>query len=67
MNREKGNSLRLLVGQQERKREPEKPRCRWVNDITMDLGEIVWDGVDRVGLSQDRDRWRALVNVVINL
>jgi hypothetical protein len=67
MNREKMNSLRLLVGQQERKREPEKPRCRWVNDITIDLGEIGWGGVDPVGLSQDRDRWGALVNVVINL
>jgi hypothetical protein len=33
----------------------------------MDLGEVGWDGVDWIGLAQDRDRWRALVNRVMNL
>jgi hypothetical protein len=33
----------------------------------MDLGEIVWDGVEWIGLVQDRDKWRALVNVELNL
>jgi hypothetical protein len=33
----------------------------------MDLGEIGWDGVDWIGLVQDRDRWRTLVNVVMNI
>jgi hypothetical protein len=33
----------------------------------MELLEIVWGSVDRIGLAQDRDKWRALVNVVINL
>jgi hypothetical protein len=60
------NSYRLLVGQQEGKRQLEKPRCRCM-DIMMDLAEMGWGGVDLVGLSQDRDRWRALVNAVINL
>jgi hypothetical protein len=38
-----------------------------VDNIKMDLEEIEWGGVDRIGLTQDRDMWRALVNVVINL
>jgi hypothetical protein len=44
-----------------------KPRCRRVDNIKMDLGEIGWGGVDRIGLSQDRDKWRALFNSVMNL
>jgi hypothetical protein len=62
----KRNSYRLLVGQQEGKRELENPRCSWVDSITMDLRQIGWDGVDRVGLSRDRNRWGALANAVIN-
>jgi hypothetical protein len=38
-----------------------------VDNIRMDLGEIGWSGVDWIGLAQDRDRWRALVNAVMNL
>jgi hypothetical protein len=39
----------------------------WVDNIRMDLGEVGWDDVDRIGLAQDRDRCRALVNSVLNL
>jgi hypothetical protein len=38
-----------------------------VDNIKMDLGEIGWDDVDWIGLTQDRDKWRALVNAVMNL
>jgi hypothetical protein len=38
-----------------------------VDNIKMDLGEIGWDGRDWIKLSQDRDKWRALVNTVMNL
>jgi hypothetical protein len=38
-----------------------------VNNIRMDLGGIGWGGVDWIGLAQDRDRWRAFVNAVMNL
>jgi hypothetical protein len=38
-----------------------------VDNIKMDFGEIEWGGVDWVGLAQDSDKWRALVNVVINI
>jgi hypothetical protein len=42
-------------------------RQRWVDNNKTDLGEIGWGGVDWIGLAQDRDKWRALVNVVMNL
>jgi hypothetical protein len=60
---EKRNAYRLLVG----KRPLGRPRCRWVDNIRMDLGEVGWDDVDWIGLAQDRNRWRALVNSVLNL
>jgi hypothetical protein len=64
---EKGNSYRLLVGKPEGKRPLGGPRRRWVDNINMDLEEIGWDGVDWIGVAQDRNRWRALVNSVLNL
>jgi hypothetical protein len=53
----------LLVGKPEGKR----PRRRWANNIKIDLLQIGWGGVDWIGLAQDRDKWRALVNAVMNL
>jgi hypothetical protein len=44
-----------------------RPRRWWVDNIKMDLLEIGWGGVNWIGLTQDRDRWRALVNAVLNL
>jgi hypothetical protein len=44
-----------------------RPRSRWEDNIKMDLGEIGFGDVDWIHLAQDRDRWRALVNTVINL
>jgi hypothetical protein len=61
------NAYRILVGKPERKRPLGRPRRRWVDDIKMDLGEIGWDGRDWMKLGQDRDKWRALVNTVMNL
>jgi hypothetical protein len=58
----KRNAYRLLVGKTEGRRPLGKPRLRWV-----DLLEIGWGGVDWIGLAQDRDNWRALVNAVMNL
>jgi hypothetical protein len=60
---QKRNAYRLLVG----KRPLGKPRRRWVDNIRMDLGEVGWDDVDWIGLTKDRNRWRALVNSVLNL
>jgi hypothetical protein len=65
---EKRNAYRLLVGKPERKGPLGRPRCRWVDNFKMDLLEIGWGGgVDWIGLSQDRDKLRALVNAVMNL
>jgi hypothetical protein len=58
----KRNAYRLLVGKPEGKKPLGRPRHRWVDNIRMDLGEVGWGEVDSIGLAQDRDRWRALVN-----
>jgi hypothetical protein len=65
--REKRNAYRLLVGKPEGKRPLGRPRRRWVDNIRMDLGEVGWGDLDWIGLAQDRNRWRALVNSVLNL
>jgi hypothetical protein len=57
----------ILVGKPEGKRPLGRPRRRCVDNIKMDLRERGWDGVDYIGLAQDRDQWRALVNTVLNL
>jgi hypothetical protein len=64
---EKRNAYRLLVGKPEGKRPLGRPRRRWLDNIRMDLGEVGWGDVDWIGLAQDRNRWRALVNSVLNL
>jgi hypothetical protein len=63
---EKRNVYRLLVGKSEGKRPLGRPQRRWVDNIRMDLGEVGWGDVDWIGLAQDRNRWRALVNSVLN-
>jgi hypothetical protein len=59
-----------LVGKPKGRRSLWRLRHRWVDNIKMNLGEIGWGGVDWINLAQDRDKWdkwRALVNVVMNL
>jgi hypothetical protein len=58
---------RVLMGKPEGKRPLEKPRRRWEDGIKMDLREIGWGSVDWIHLAQDRDRWPALMNTVMNL
>jgi hypothetical protein len=57
---------RVLVGKPEGKRPLERPRRRWEDVIKMGLEEIGWGCVEWIHLAQDRDRWRALVNAVMN-
>jgi hypothetical protein len=63
----KRNAYRLLVGKPEGRRPLGRSRRRWLDNIMMDLVEVGWDDVDWISLAQDRDRWRALVNSVLNL
>jgi hypothetical protein len=58
---------RGLRERREGKRPLERPRGRWEDNSKMDLQEVEWWGMDWVDLAQDRDRWRALVNAVMNL
>jgi hypothetical protein len=64
---EKRNVYRLLVGKSEGKRQLRRPRCRWINNIKMDLIEKGLSVVDWIGLAEDRYSWRALVNSVMKL
>jgi hypothetical protein len=64
---ERRNAYRILVGKPEGKRPLGRPRFRWADNIKMDLREVGCDGRDWIDLAQDRDRWRAYVNAVVNL
>ena len=66
MGEERG-VYRLLVGKPEGRRPLARPRCRWVDNIRMDLQEVGCGYMDWIGLAQDRDRWRTLLSAVMNL
>jgi hypothetical protein len=65
LTREK--AYRILVGKSEGKRPLGRPRRRWEDNIKINLTEIGWDAMDWIDLAQDRDRWRAVVNTVMNI
>ena len=58
---------RVLLGKPKGRRPMEIPRCRWVDNIRMDLQEVWCESVDWIGLAQDSDGWRTLVSAVMNL
>jgi hypothetical protein len=64
---ERRGAYRALVGKPEGRRPHGRPRHRWEDNIKMDFREVGWGGMDWINLAQDRDRWRALVNAVMNL
>jgi hypothetical protein len=57
---------RVLLGKPEGKRPLGRPRCRWEDNIKMDLQEVGGGYGDSMELAQDRDRWRALVSAIMN-
>ena len=63
---EEGGVYKVLVGKPEGKRPLGRPRRRWDDDIKRYFQEVACGGMDLFELAQDRDRWRALVNVVMN-
>jgi hypothetical protein len=64
---EKMNAYRILVGKPEGKRPLGRLRRRWVDNIKMNLVEVGWGDVDWTSQAKDRNRWRAVVNSVLNL
>jgi hypothetical protein len=64
---ERRGAYRALVGKPEGRRPLGRPRRRWEDNSKMDLREVGWGCMDWINLAQDRNRWRALVNAVMNL
>jgi len=64
---ERRGIYKLLMGKPEGKRPLGRPRRRWQDNIKLDLQEVGCGGMDWIDLAQDRDRWRAVVNEVMNL
>ena len=64
---ERWDVYRVLVGKPEGKSPLGRTRRRWEDNIKMDLQEVRCGGMDWIDLAQDRDRWRALVNAVMNV
>jgi hypothetical protein len=60
------NAYGLLIGKKVGKGQLGRPRCKRMYNNRIDLGEMGWGGVDWIGLAQDRDRWKALVNAIMN-
>jgi hypothetical protein len=61
------NTYTILAGKPEGTRSLKRPNCRWGDNIKIYLGEIGLEDVDRIRLAMDKDCWRALVNMVMNV
>jgi hypothetical protein len=62
-----GERKGILVGKSEGKKPLGRPRCKWEDILRYIFKEVRWGGKDWIDLAQDRDRWRALVNAVMNI
>jgi hypothetical protein len=64
---DRGGVYRVSVGRPDGKSPLGRPRHRWEDNIKIDLQEVGWGGMNWISLAQDTDRWRSLVNAVMNL
>jgi len=64
---ERRGVYRVLVGKPEVRRPLGRQRLRWEDNIKMDLQEVGWRNMNWIELAQDRDRWQALINTVMNI
>jgi hypothetical protein len=64
---ERKNAFKILVAKPEGKRPLGRHRRRWENNIKMDIKEMGWESMDWINLAHDKDRWRVLVNTIMNL
>jgi hypothetical protein len=64
---EKRNAYRILVGNPEGNRTLGRLRCKWEDNITMDLRNIGWGGMDWIDVTEDKDHWRSVVKTVLKL
>jgi hypothetical protein len=60
------HTYRVLVGRPEGKRPLGGCRCRWGDNLKMDLQDVGWGGMDWIAVAQDRDRWQLRIYVVMN-
>jgi hypothetical protein len=67
LNEEKRNAYRTLVGKPDGKKPLGRPRCRWADNVKLDLKEIGCSCMDWIDLAEDRDQLRDVVNTVMNL
>jgi hypothetical protein len=64
---ERRSVKRIFIGRPEGKRPLGRPRCRWEDNIKMDIREIGINGANWIQLAQDRVQWLAFVNMIMNL
>jgi hypothetical protein len=65
--RDERHACNILVGKAEGKRQLGRPRRRYKDNIKLDLTDTGWEGVDWIRLAKDREQWRALLNMAMNL
>jgi hypothetical protein len=63
---EKRNACTILVGKLEGKRPLGRRRRTWADDIKMDPREVLWAGMEWIDVAQDRDKWRAFLNMIMS-
>ena len=61
------DAYRILMGKSEKMRPLGRPKCRWEDNIKINLQETKWELVDWIDLAEDTETWRSFVNIVMNI